>query len=172
LHMTRVMVIGNAGGGKSTMCRALSTVHALPYYAVDKIQWKPNWVPTPEPDFANAHEALLSEERWLIDGYGSWSSVLRRISVADTIIFVDHPIRVHFWWAAKRQIKSIFVGRPDGPEGCPMFPVTIRLFEMMWRLHREMRPKLIAAIETRRQSARIIHIRSPKQLAEFAGNPV
>jgi adenylate kinase family enzyme len=59
--MTRVMVIGNAGGGKSTMCRALSAAHALPYHAIDKIQWKPNWIPTPEPDFTNAHEALLSQ---------------------------------------------------------------------------------------------------------------
>jgi hypothetical protein len=76
------------------MCRALSYVHALPYHAVDKIQWKPNWIPTPEPDFTNAQEALLSQERWLIDGYGSWASVMRHINAADTIIFVDHPIRV------------------------------------------------------------------------------
>jgi hypothetical protein len=53
-----------------------------------------------------------------------------------------------------------------------MFPVTIRLFKMMWWLHREMRPKLIAAIDARRESTRIIYIRSPKQLAEFAANPV
>ena len=171
-RMTRVMVIGNAGGGKSTMCRALSSAHALPYFAVDKIQWKPNWVLTPDPEFTNAHEALLSQERWLIDGYGYWSSVERRISEADTIIFVDHPIWIHYWWATKRQFKSLVVGRPDGPEGCPMFPVTIRLYRMMWWLHREMRPKLIAAIEARRDAARIIHIRSPKQLAEFAANPV
>jgi adenylate kinase family enzyme len=172
LLMTRVMVIGNAGGGKSTMCRALSSAHSLPYYAVDKIQWRPNWVLTPEPEFTQAHEALLSRERWLIDGYGSWSSVERRISVADTIIFVDHSIWVHYWWATKRQIKSLFHGRPDGPEGCPMFPVTIRLFKMMWWLHWEKRLKLIAAIEARRGKARIIHIRSPSELAAFAANPV
>jgi hypothetical protein len=53
-----------------------------------------------------------------------------------------------------------------------MFPVTVRLYRMMWWLHREMRPKLIAAIEARRGTARIIHIRSPKELAEFAANPV
>jgi adenylate kinase family enzyme len=169
--MTRVMVIGNAGGGKSTMCRALSSVHALPYHAIDKIQWRPNWVLTPEPEFTEAHEALISKDRWLIDGYGPWPSVIRRASIADTIIFVDHPIAVHFWWAFKRQIKSLFVGRPDGPEGCPMFPVTIRLFRMMWWLHREMRPKLAAAIEARRGSARIIHIRSPRELARFTANP-
>ena len=170
--MTRVMVIGNAGGGKSTMCKALCSAHSLPYHAIDKLQWKPHWVRTPEPEFTKAHEALLSEGRWLIDGYGSWPSVQRRISTADTIVFVDHPIWVHYWWATKRQIKSLFFGRPDGPEGCPMFPVTVRLYRMMWWLHREMRPKLIAAIEARRGTARIIHIRSPKELAEFAANPV
>src|SRR5208283_2678079 len=127
------------------MCRALSSAHSLPHYAVDRIQWRPNWVRTPEPEFTQAHEALISKERWLIDGYGSWPSVERRISVADTIVFVDHPIWVHYWWATKRQIKSLFYGRPDGPEGCPMFPVTMRLFKMMWWLHREKRPKLIAA---------------------------
>ena len=53
-----------------------------------------------------------------------------------------------------------------------MFPVTIRLFRMMWWLHNQQRPKLIEAIEARRGEARIIHLRSPKQLAEFAANPV
>jgi adenylate kinase family enzyme len=166
-YMTRVMVIGNAGGGKSTMCRALSATHSLPYYAIDKIQWRPNWVRAPEPEFTAAHEALLAKERWLIDGYGSWTSILRRMNEADTIIFVDHPLWIHYWWAAKRQVKALFLGRPDGPDGCPMLPVTVRLFRMMWSLHWEMRPKLLAAIEARRGTARIIHIRSPRQLADF-----
>ncbi len=170
--MTRVMVIGNAGGGKSTMCRAVSSLHGLPYFAVDRIQWQPKWVPTPEPDYTDAHEEILSQERWLIDGYGSWESVARRLETADTIVFVDHPIWVHFWWATKRQVKSVLFGRPDGPEGCPMLPVTFRLYKMMWWLHREMRPKLLEAIEAQRWRARIIHIRSPRELAAFASNPV
>ncbi|CAN7441184.1 flagellar protein FlaR [Rhizobium rhizogenes] len=169
--MTRVMVIGNAGGGKSTMCRVLSTAHALPYYAIDRIQWKPNWVQASRSEFIASHEAWLSQERWLIDGYGSWDSVQRRMDMADTIVFVDHPIWVHYWWASKRQVKSLFLGRPDGPEGCRMFPVTIRLFKMMWSLHRDMRPKLLVALEAHRGHARIIHIRSPKQLAAFASDP-
>ena len=170
--MTRVMVIGNAGGGKSTMCRAICSAHRLPYFAIDQIQWNPKWAPTPEPEYTEAHEKLLSQERWLIDGYGAWTSVERRLEEANTIIFVDHPIWVHFWWATKRQFKSLFVGRPNGPEGCPMFPVTIRLYRMMWWLHREMRPRLLDAIEDRRGRARIIHIRSPKELAGFVSNPV
>lgn len=170
--MTRVMVIGNAGGGKSTMCQAVCEAHGLPYYAINKIQWKPNWVRTPEAEFDAKHLGLISKERWLIDGYGSWISVQARLDACDTIIFVDHPIHIHFWWATKRQVKSLFVGRPDGPEGCPMWPVTIRLFKMMWWLHKEMRPKLIDAIYERERHARIVHIKSPRELNRFVLNPV
>jgi adenylate kinase family enzyme len=169
--MQRVMVIGNAAGGKSTLCRALAARHALPCYSIDKILWQPNWVRTPEPEFTRAHEEILAGHRWLIDGYGPWVSIERRLSVADTIIFVDHPIWRHYWWATKRQIGSLFGGRADGPEGCPLLPVTLRLYTMMWQLHRKMRPQLLQAIEQHRPHTRIIHIRSPADLARLASNP-
>ncbi|GJL86811.1 MAG: ATPase AAA [Minwuia thermotolerans] len=170
--MTRVMVIGNAGGGKSTMCAAICAVHGLPYAAIDRIQWQPGWVPTPPEEYAEQHSDLIAQDRWLIDGYGSWESVLARIDAADTIILVDHPILVHFWWATKRQVRSIFRGRPDGPEGCRMWPVTVRLYRMMWWLHRTMRPRLLAEINLHNRSKRIIRIRSPRELNAFARNPV
>jgi hypothetical protein len=171
-QMTRVMVIGNAGGGKSTMCKALSRAHSLPYSAVDRIQWWPNWVRVPDDELRANHDAILSQDRWLIDGYGPWFSVLDRLEACDTVVFIDHPFRVHLWWATKRQFKSMFWGRPDGPDGCPMFPVTIRLFKMMWWLHTEMRPRLIRAIYERSDRIRVIHIKSPKELATFTANPV
>ena len=36
--MTRVAVIGNASGGKSTMCRQLSLALTIPFYPIDRIQ--------------------------------------------------------------------------------------------------------------------------------------
>ena len=69
--MQRLMVIGNAGGGKSTLCQTLCQALVLPYFAVDHIQWKPGWVPAPEQEYNQDHEEWLSKERWLIDGYGS-----------------------------------------------------------------------------------------------------
>jgi len=165
--MTRVAVIGNAGGGKSTLCRKLSRALDLPYHAVDKIQWQPGWTITPEEEFLSKHDRLLSGERWIIDGFGPWQAIEQRFRAADTIVFVDHPLWLHYWWAGKRQIKSIFVGRPDGPDGCPMWPVTFRLFRMMWALHREERPKLLDAIVRRSNDTSIFHLRSPKELRAF-----
>lgn len=170
--MTRVMVIGNAGGGKSTMCSAICAAHGLPYFAIDDIQWKPNWVRTPDAEFQKRHNEIVSTGRWLVDGYGPMSSVETRLAACDTVIFVDHPLRIHFWWATKRQFKSLFFGRPDGPDGCPMWPVTFRLFKMMWWLHKEMRPKLTDAIYRRAGDVRVIHITSPAKLNAFKNNPV
>ncbi|MEM1316531.1 MAG: hypothetical protein AAGI51_18380 [Pseudomonadota bacterium] len=80
--MTRVMVIGNAGGGKSALCHAVGAAHGLPCFAVDELQWKPNWVPTPAAEFRERHDALLAQERWLIDGYGPMASVEDRRAAA------------------------------------------------------------------------------------------
>ena len=120
--MTRVTVVGNAGGGKSTMARQLSASLGLPYYEIDRIQWQPGWIATPQDEFDRQHDALLAQDKWIIDGLGPWDAMERRFEAADTIVFVDHPIWLHFWWATKRQIRSIFRGRSDGPEGCPMLP--------------------------------------------------
>ena len=47
-----------------------------------------------------------------------------------------------------------------------MLPVTLRLYRMMWRLHRDSRPKLLAAIERQRYKP-VFHIYSPRALADF-----
>jgi adenylate kinase family enzyme len=165
--MTRVAVIGNAGGGKSTLCRALSQARRLPYFAIDQFQWRPGWQLVPEEEFAAAHDALLVQEAWIIDGFGPWPAAEKRFDLADTIVFVDLPLWRHFWWATKRQIAAIFRERADGPAGCPMLPVTFRLYRMMWWAHRELRPKILAALDARRTALQVIHIRSLRELAAF-----
>jgi len=150
------MVIGNAGGGKSTLSRRLAAQMNLPHLAIDQIQWQPGWVKTPESDYDKAHAAWLAQDRWLIDGVGSWPSIQARLNAAEVIIFVDLPFWHHLWWAMKRQVTSLFVGRKDGPNNSPMWKVTFRLVAMMWWLHRHLRPDLIAAIDARRDHARVI----------------
>jgi adenylate kinase family enzyme len=169
--MKRVMVIGNAGGGKSTLCRAICAPLALPYHATDNMYWRPGWTPAPEAEFLADHDALIAQDQWLIDGYGPWASVEQRLGACDTVLFIDLPLRIHLWWAAKRQVRSVLFGRPDAPAGCLAWPVTLRMFRMIWQLHFDIRPKLIEAIYQRADSARIIHIRTVAELTDFAANP-
>jgi adenylate kinase family enzyme len=165
--MQRIAVIGNAGGGKSALCRKLSQALDIPLFPIDRMQWKPGWVAAPYVEIQAQHDLVLAQEAWILDGWGPWDLIEQRFQAADTIIFVDHPLLVHYWWSIKRQLACIFTPRVDGPEGCPMLPVTWRLLKMIWRIHCTLRPKLAALIERQRADKQVIHIRSPRELHQF-----
>ena len=167
MTMRRVAVIGNAGGGKSTLCGLLSRVTNLPLFPIDKIQWKPGWVPASSEEITSAHEAILAQDEWIIDGWGGWADIETRLEAADTIILVDHPLWIHYWWAIKRQFMCIFRPRPDGPDGCPMLPVTWKMMKIIWVIHKELRPELTTLVETYTDKKNVYHIRSPKALQQF-----
>src|SRR5205823_5961935 len=112
--MSRVAIIGNAGGGKSTLARRLSRAKGLPLHVIDRIQWKPGWVAAPAEEVRRPHEEILAQERWIIDGWGGRENIEARFAAADTIIYVDHPLYVHYWWAMKRQLQCGFRPQPDG----------------------------------------------------------
>jgi len=161
-------VIGNAGGGKSRLSRSICDHTHLPLYEIDKFQWRPGWVPTPRDVFDEQHHKIILCDRWLLDGFGPWSTVVERLSAADTIIFVDLPIWRHFWWATKRQIKSLFVGRPDGPEGCPLLPVTLKIYKMIWAVHTDLRPKLLDTLGRMEEQKTVIRLTSLRELNQFS----
>ena len=170
--MTKVAILGNAGGGKSALCKALSHAKDLPVYQLDKLQWNPGWIPTPQEEFDARHDAILAYEKWIIDGVASLESIERRLAAADTIIFVDHPLWIHYWWAAKRQFMCLFSTRPDFVEGCLMLPKTWELAKMIWQINKYLRPTLLDLINTHSQDKQgqgkqVFHIRSPKELAHF-----
>jgi len=165
--MTRVAIIGNAGGGKSTLSRTLGRARNLPIHPIDHLQWRPGWVPVPPHEFMQQHDALLAQERWIIDGWGTRDALVARFERADTIILVDHPLWVHYWWAIKRQIMCLFRPRPDGPPGCPMLPMTWTLLKMIWHIHHVARPELLTVVDSFRSRKHVIHLRSPHQLRQF-----
>ena len=167
--MRRVAIIGNAGGGKSTLARKLAAPHAFPYFSVDQIQWLPGWVAAPERDVAEKLDQVAAQDRWIIDGWGPWPSIHARLHAADTIIFVDLPIWMHFWLAAERQISAARgEARPDPIEGCDQLEVTERIFETIWRVHNNLKPRLEAALAQYVDTRAYHHITTLEALAAMA----
>ena len=74
-----VAVIGNAAGGKSTLCRQLSHARKLPYFPVDKIQWRPGWQLVPESEFAAKRAAV----QFATKGASNMERLRRRQAVYD-----------------------------------------------------------------------------------------
>ena len=140
--MTRIALLGNAGGGKSTLSRRLRDRLKLPLHSIDQLQWRPGWTPVPADELAEAHVRILGGPRWIIDGWGDFSLIAERFQKADTIVLIDYPLWRHYFWALKRQFTSIFRPRADGPEGCPLLPMTWPLLKLIRAIDRGAMPRL------------------------------
>jgi len=141
---------------------------AVPVYQVDLLQWLPGWAPAPADVIAATHDEWLAQPAWIIDGWGSWPVLARRFERSDTIILVDFPLATHYWWAIKRQVRTVF--QPGGdwpPPGCAAWPVTGRLLRLMWRDHTEMRPRLLTLLDDYRPRKQVLTLAAPAQLRRF-----
>ena len=163
----QIVIIGNAGGGKSTLAKQLSQTKNLPLYRLDNLQWNRGWIPTPKAEFERLHDELVAEDTWIIDGVASWESIERRCAVADTIILIDFPLWIHYWWAIKRQFMCLFRPRLDFVEGCPMLPMTGKLLKMIWQINAHLKPKLIELIYSYRETKWVYHVQSPTALRKL-----
>ena len=167
--MTRVAIVGNAGGGKSTLGRKLAARRNLPFYSVDQIQWRPGWIAAPDQETGEKIDRIVASERWIVDGWGPWESLEGRLAAADTIIFVDLPLWMHFWLAAERQIAAARgEDRVDRLDGCDQLAVTKRLFEMIWHVDQVLKPRLEAVIERFKPGRNHRHIKSLAALNALA----
>ena len=46
--MSRIVIIGNAGGGKSTLARTLAKQRGLRHVEIDRLFWQEGWQLTPD----------------------------------------------------------------------------------------------------------------------------
>ena len=162
--MRRIAVIGNGGGGKSTLARALGKTLDLPVHEVDEVQWLPGWRRAPLDEVAPILEGWAADDAWIIDGFGPWPVIDRRMSRADTIVYVDFPFRTHLWWAAKRQVVSLVQRRAWAGQSAP--PSSLLLFRTLRRVH-AMRPDLLELVTKSGRSAKLVHLRSPREMARW-----
>jgi adenylate kinase family enzyme len=168
--MNKVVIIGNAGGGKSTLGKLLSQAKGLPFYQLDRFIWKPGWIKYTEKEFTSMHNTVLNKKHWIIDGFYTIESDKERLNAADTIIFIDYHLWMHYWWASKRQFMCLFGARPDFIANCPMLPKTWTLVKIIWKYNKYYRPILLDIIDQSRLDKTVFHIHSPKELSQFISN--
>jgi hypothetical protein len=93
-------VIGNGAGGKTTLARALG----LPHHEVDAVVFRSDWSRAPRREVEATLDGWLDEDDWVIDGLGPLDCVRRRLDRADTIVWIDLPLRTHLRRAIRRRV--------------------------------------------------------------------
>jgi len=164
--MGRVVVLGIAGGGKSTLCRRISSALGLPLHQMDKIGWLPGWRLAENAQVNQEHDQILPSARWIIDGFGSRESMERRCDDADTLILIDQPAWRHYWWAYKRNIKLLFQDNPDLPKGCSKWRLWKSMFGGIRQQRRSELSHLRKLLADRPHKAQFV-LRSPREIEAF-----
>ena len=109
---------------------------------------------------------IVASDCWLIDGhYGS--KMEARFKRADTVVYLDYPITLSLWRAAKRVWLYRGRSRPDMAEDCPEgFN-----FEFFWYIanwNRRARPRTENLLKG--SEARILRFKKPQQLDRWLSN--
>jgi adenylate kinase family enzyme len=91
----RVAVIASASGnGKTTLGRALADRLAVRFVELDSLVHGPDWAETPDAELRAIVEPIVRSDGWVIDG--TYRTKLGNVvlDAADTIVWLDLPMRV------------------------------------------------------------------------------
>ena len=165
--MKRVAVFGNAGGGKSTLARQLAEITRLPLYVVDKLQFADGGAAVPPDEYLESHRSLLARESWITDGYGDNTTVWERLGAADTLIYVDLTLPLHYWRVTKRLLNGLFADPEGWPEHSPLWSSTMSSYKAIPRCHQHVTPKYRQLVAEMAASKRVAHLRSAREVAAF-----
>ncbi|MFL5921116.1 MAG: shikimate kinase [Gaiellaceae bacterium] len=107
----RINVKGTSGSGKTTFGQELARRLELPFVELDALHHGPSWAePTAEEFRTRVREAIEARpDGWVIDGNYEVKLGDTVLSAADTIVWLDLPLRLklrRLWHRTSRRIRD------------------------------------------------------------------
>ena len=143
--MKRVMVLGQAGAGKSTLALALGKITGLPVFHMDHVHWQPGWIEREREEKLRLVAEIIARDEWILEG-GLSETYGERAARADTAVWLDLPLALRTARILKRRIR--YRGgetRPDLPEDCPE-RLDPAFLSYNWRTRHSAREKVAQAL--------------------------
>jgi adenylate kinase family enzyme len=106
--VSRYAILSSASGcGKTTTGHALAERLGVPFVELDALVHGPGWTETSDTELRRLVEPVLGEPGWVIDGSYSRKLGSLVLDAADTIVWLDLPIRVWLPRLVRRTARRI-----------------------------------------------------------------
>jgi adenylate kinase family enzyme len=159
LGWRRVLVVGSAGAGKTTLALRLAVALALPVIHLDCEYWRPGWQHTPPQEWPGRVDDLVAREAWVMDGnYGG--TLERRLARAHAAVFLDVPRLTCLRRVVRRSWR--YRGRPGPglPPGCPE-RLEWQFLVWVWNFERRSRGRVVSLLAA--SGLPVVHLRSRRE---------
>lgn len=171
MEVSRIMIIGCGGAGKSTLGRELHQKTGLPLIYLDQVFWDEYWVEPDREKWANDVRKLIQDEQWIMDGnYGSTMEM--RLERAEMIIFLDMPTWLCLFRIFRRQIQYWGKVRPSMPANCPE-RLTWTFVHYVLNYRKTRKPGIMKTLNELKQDKQVCVLQKPAEvrtfLAQFKG---
>jgi adenylate kinase family enzyme len=133
--MARIVILGCAGSGKTTLARQLGEQTGAPVICLDAI-WQPHWDEKDVPVFRAVIEKAHAGDEWISDGNFALATFDIRLPRATLVIWIETSKLSCVWRAIKRVFKSGEAHR-IGKLG--------EVLAFIWRFDQINRPRIEAA---------------------------
>lgn len=142
----KIMVMGSAGAGKSTVARQLGQAYDIPVFHLDRCFWKPGWNMSTQEEQSAIHKTLMNKNAWVIDG--NYTTFFKeRAEQTDKIIYLNLNRWHCFYRVLKRYVTNRGNTRSDMGEGCEE-KFDLEFLVWIWNYHAKKKRKWIKHLET------------------------
>ena len=129
--MKKIAVFGKPGSGKSTLSKNLAAATGIKLHPLDSIVYKSNGEMVERKTYDRQHKDILSSNSWIIDGFGPIDSFNLRLEAADTLIYIDLPYIISYWFVTKRLLKGLFIAPEGWPDGSSVLKGTMESYKVL-----------------------------------------
>jgi len=165
--MKKIAIFGKPGGGKSTLGKQFSIETGIDLYPLDSIEYNKDGNRVDDEIYKEHHNKIIASDSWIIDGLGTIESFNSRLEAADTLIYIDLPYYIHYWWVTKRFIQGIFKTPEGWPKNCSIFKGTKQSYKVLKICPKFWNDALLNQLKSLTNDKSLYVIKTPQELNSF-----
>jgi adenylate kinase family enzyme len=155
--MARIVILGCAGSGKTTLARQLGERTGAPVICLDAI-WQPHWDSKEVPAFRTLIEQAHAKDEWISDGNFAAATFDIRLPRATLVIWLERSKLFCAWHAITRVFKH------EADHGIGRLSTVLAF---IWQFDRVNRPRIEAMRISHGPDVPVRRLTSGRDIAEF-----